>query len=96
MQQLTIDQIKQKAIPVLKAAGIKKSSLFGSYVRGEQRDNSDIDLLVEYPEQTTLFDVVQLKQNLEDALEKSVDLVGYNVIKPRLKKYILSEQVQIL
>ncbi|MGI8420630.1 MAG: nucleotidyltransferase family protein [Candidatus Levyibacteriota bacterium] len=96
MQQLTIDQIKQKVVPILKEAGIKHSSLFGSYVRGEQRDDSDIDLLVEYPEHTTLFDVVALKNDLEDTLGRSVDLVGYNVIKPRLKQYILSEQLQIL
>ena len=96
MQQLTIDEIKQRALPVLKKAGIKRSSLFGSYVRGEQRDDSDIDFLVEYPEKTSLFDIVALKNSLEESLGKSVDLVGYNVIKPRLKQYILSEQIQIL
>jgi len=96
MQKLTIDQIRQKVIPILKEAGISRSSLFGSYVRGQQHDKSDIDLLVEYPEKTTLFDVGELKYNLEEALGKSVDLVGYNVIKPRLKEYILSEQLQIL
>ncbi|HSW97006.1 MAG TPA: nucleotidyltransferase family protein [Candidatus Saccharimonadales bacterium] len=96
MQQLTIDEIKRKAVPILKAAGIKKSSLFGSYVRGEQHEKSDIDFLVEYPAHTTLFDIVELKENLEEVLKKPVDLVGYNVIKPRLKQYILSEQQQIL
>jgi len=96
MQQLTINQIKQKAIPILRRAGIKRSSLFGSYVRGEQRDDSDIDLLVEYPKNTSLFDIVELKYSLEETLGKSVDLVGYNVIKPRLKQYILSEQFPIL
>ena len=96
MQKLTIDQIRQKVIPILKEAGISRSSLFGSYVRGQQHDKSDIDLLVEYPEKATLFDVGELKYNLEEALGKSVDLVGYNLIKPRLKEYILSEQLQIL
>lgn len=96
MSQLTLDQIKQKVIPVLKKAGIKRSSLFGSYVRGEQNNNSDIDFLVEYPENTSLFDVVELKYNLEDKLGKSVDIIGYNKIKSRLKPYILSHQVQIL
>jgi len=96
MKQLTIDLIKQEAVPILKKAGIKRSSLFGSYVRGEQHENSDIDLLVEYPQNTTLFDIVKLKRNLEDVLGKSVDLVGYNVIKPRIKQFILSEQLPIL
>ena len=96
MQLLTIEQIKQKAVPILKEAGIKRSSLFGSYVRGEQHNESDVDFLVEYPEHTSLFDVVDLKDKLEEALGKSVDLVGYSVIKPRLKQYILSEQLQII
>jgi uncharacterized protein len=96
MQRLTIDEIKIKALPILKKAGIKRSSLFGSYVRGEQNDDSDIDLLVEYPENTNLFDVIDLKYSLEATLGKTVDLVGFNVIKPRLQKYILSEQQPIL
>lgn len=96
MKQLTIDEIKQKAVPILKKAGIKRSSLFGSYVRGEQRDDSDIDLLVEYPEHTSLFDVVALKNTLEEAFGRSVDLVGFDSIKPRLKQYILPEQQPIL
>lgn len=96
MQKLTIDQIKEKAIPILKGAGIKRSSLFGSYVRGEERDDSDVDLLVEYPEHTSLFDIAALKNSLEDTLGRSVDLVDFDHIKPRLKQYILPEQLPIL
>lgn len=96
MQKLTIEDIKQKAIPVLTKAGIKKSSLFGSYVRGEQQENSDIDILVEYPLHIDLFTIGELKENLEEVLGKSVDLVGYSGIKADLKKYILPEQVQII
>lgn len=96
MRQITIEQIKQKAVPILKAAGIKHSSLFGSYVRGEQHEKSDIDILVKYPSDTSLFDVVRLKHTLEDSLERPVDLVSFKGIKPRLKPYILSEQMPIL
>ena len=96
MQQLTIDEIKTKAIPILKNAGIKRSSLFGSYVRGEQRDDSDIDLLVDFPKGKSLFDFVEVKVQLEDAFGKKVDLVEYDKIKPRLKRHILSNQHPIL
>ncbi len=92
----TIEEIKKKIIPVLKEAGVTRSSLFGSYVRGEQTEKSDVDILVDFPEGYSLFDVVDLQHKLEDALGKSVDLVGYDTIKPRLKQYILPEQVQIL
>lgn len=92
----TIIEIKQKAAPILKESGIIRSSIFGSYVRGEQTEDSDIDLLVEYPEGLSLFDVAEIKYKLEDALGKNVDLVDFNRIKPRLKSYILSEQRPIL
>jgi len=96
MQKLTINQIKQKIVPVLKEEGVMKSSLFGSYVRGEQTDNSDIDILIDYPKNKSLFDFVHLKNRLEDVLQRKVDLVEYDTIKPQLKQYILPEQVQIL
>ena len=91
-----IAKIKEKAIPILKEAGVTRSAIFGSYVRGEQREDSDIDLLVDFPDGLSLFDVAEIKYKLEDALGKKVDLVAFDRIKPRLKPYILSEQMPIL
>lgn len=91
-----IDQIKNKAIPVLKEAGVSRSSIFGSYVRGEEREDSDVDILVEFPKGLNLFDVAELKYKLEDALGKKVDLVDYDRIKPQLKPQIMSEQVPLI
>ena len=83
-------------MPILKEAGVTRSSLFGSYVRGEQREDSDIDILVDLPKGLRLFDIAEIQYKLEDALGKKVDLIQYDTIKPRLKQYILSEQVSIL
>lgn len=94
--QIRIEEIKNKILPILKQAGVKKSSLFGSYVRGEQTKSSDIDILVELPKGKSLFDFVGLELQLEEALGKKVDLVEYSTIKPRLKPYILNNQTQIL
>ncbi len=57
MQQSTIDQIKERIIPLLKEAGVLRASLFGSYVRGEQTEESDIDILIEFPEGKSLLDL---------------------------------------
>jgi predicted nucleotidyltransferase len=82
-----LEDIKEKAIPVLKQAGVQKAALFGSYVRGEQTDKSDVDILVEYPKGTSLFDVAGIQIELENALGKPVDLVGHKTIpKSNLKK----------
>ena len=91
-----VQQIKDQIIPTLKQAGVLKCSVFGSVVRGETHDGSDIDILVELPKETTLFDFVDLKLLLEERLQKKVDLVEYSTIKSHLRDYILQEQVQIL
>ncbi len=94
--KVNIDTIKQKVVPILKEAGVKHSAIFGSIVRGEEKKGSDIDILVDLPREVTLFGFVGLKHKLEDALGKKVDLVEYKGIKPRLKPYILNEQVPII
>ena|SRR5258708_14662956 len=96
MKQVTIEEIKQKSIPILKAAGIKRSDIFGSYARGEQNENSDIDILVEFPEGKTLYDLIELEDRLKKILQKDVDVVTYNSISQHLKKYIFSDQTQLL
>lgn len=94
--QLSLDQIKKKAIPILKQGGATRAALFGSVVRGETTDKSDIDILVDLPRGKSLFDFVGLQFRLEEALGKKIDLVEYSTIKPRLKPYILSNQLSIL
>lgn len=91
-----LKNIKNKAIPILKEAGVIRSSIFGSVARGEAKKHSDIDILVELPKEKSLFDFVDLQLKLEKALGKKVDLGEYSAIKPRLKEPILNEQVQIL
>lgn len=92
----SIKQIKDKALPILKEAGVRRSSLFGSYVRGENKKGSDIDILVDLPRGKSLFDLVGLKLRLEEVLKNKVDIGTYNSIDPLLKERILKEQIQIL
>ncbi len=91
-----IEIIQKKILPILKQAGILRSSIFGSVARGEATADSDVDILVEIPRPYGLFKFLEIKNNLEDALNKSVDLVEYESIKPRIKERVLAEQVRIL
>lgn len=91
-----LDNIKNKALPVLKDAGVIRSSIFGSYARGDQSDDSDIDLLVELPKGKSLLDLVRLQRKLGEALVKKVDLLTYNSISPLIKDFIQRDQIQIL
>jgi len=94
--KISIKQIKDKALPILKEAGVIRSSVFGSYVRGENKKGSDIDILVDLPRGKSLFDFVDLQLKLEQVLNRKVDLGEFSTIKPRLRDYILKEAVQIL
>ncbi|MFA7676128.1 MAG: nucleotidyltransferase family protein [Candidatus Shapirobacteria bacterium] len=93
---ININQIKTKVLPIVKQAGVTRCAIFGSYVRGEAREESDIDLLVDVPYGTGLFAFVSLKNKLETTLKKKVDLVTYNSINPYIRESILKDQLLIL
>ena len=65
--------------------------VFGSYVRGEQKPGSDLDVLVEFSRIPTIFKFVNLENYLSEALGVKVDLVMKDALKPNIGKYILSE-----
>ncbi len=92
---LDINQIKSKALPVLKQAGVIRSSLFGSVVRGETNAKSDIDILIEFPKGKNLLDLIGLEMELESVLGKKVDLVTFNSVHPLLKDYISRDQLPL-
>jgi predicted nucleotidyltransferase len=88
-----IDQRLKLIKPILKEKyKVNKIGYFGSYARGEQKDDSDIDILVEFSEPIGL-EFVELKEYLEDVLNKKVDLVTVNALKPQLKEAILQEVI---
>ncbi|MEK6894971.1 MAG: nucleotidyltransferase domain-containing protein [Nanoarchaeota archaeon] len=91
-----LSEIKERIIPILKKNKVKKAGIFGSYARGDNKKNSDVDLLVELDEKWDLFDVIGLKLLLEKKLKKKVDLVEYETIRPELKEYILKDEIRII
>jgi len=94
MESKELKKIKEKIINILKKYNIKNAGIFGSFVRGEQKKNSDIDILIEPPKGMGL-EFVKLNLELEKKLGKKVDLVSYNGIHPLLKERILNEEVKI-
>jgi hypothetical protein len=93
---MTIEEIKSKIVPILKRHGIKKAAIFGSFVKGKVKSSSDVDVLVEIKNDMSLLDFVGMKLELEEAINRKVDLVEYETIKPLLREKILSKQVAIL
>ncbi len=93
---MTIKEIENKILPVLRKYHVRRASLFGSVVRGEMTEESDIDLLVELPETASLLDLAGLKIDIEELLGRNVDVLTYDSLHPLLRDRILSEQVTIL
>jgi hypothetical protein len=90
---MSIKEIKSKIRPILNRHGVKTAAIFGSYARGEESKKSDIDILIEYRrDDKNLFDLAELKIDLEKKLSKKVDILTYGSIHPLLKDIILSEQ----
>lgn len=85
-----INQIKEH-LGSIKNYKVKSLSIFGSVARNEANSESDIDILVEFTELTTLDMYMDLKFYLEDFLGKKVDLVELKTLKPQLKKHIEKE-----
>lgn len=91
-----IEEIRQKILPILRRSGVRRAGIFGSVVRGEAREDSDIDILVDIESDMSLLDFIGLKLEIEEALGREIDLVEYSTIKPLLRERILGEQVAIL
>ena len=74
---------------------VKEMGIFGSYVRGEQNEASDVDVLIDFEQAPSLLKFIELENYLSDTLGVKVDLVMKRVLKPRIGKNILAEVIYI-
>ncbi|MBI3300821.1 MAG: nucleotidyltransferase family protein [Deltaproteobacteria bacterium] len=89
-------KILRQQLPLLTARyQVASLSVFGSYVRHEQRPDSDIDILVTFHEPPSLLKFIELENYLTDVLGIKVDLVMKETLKPRIGEHILHEAVPV-
>ena len=93
---IEVSEVKNLLLKTLQNSGVKKASLFGSLVKGEITEKSDIDILIEFEGKKSLLDLVGLKIKLEEILGRKVDLLTYKSLHPLLRDRILNEQQVIL
>lgn len=95
--EILTDKIRKIKAEIQDKYHIEELGLFGSYVRGEQTENSDIDLLVTFKPEARfgLFTYCNLQNLLSDKLGKKVDLVMKNSLKSHIIKYILNEVIYL-
>ena len=89
-------EIISKSRPIFRRNDVIKAGIFGSFVRGEAKKKSDIDFLVQFKGRKSLFDLVELREELKNIFRKDVDVITYSSIHPLLKDKILSDEVKII
>ena len=89
-------KITSLAVPLMKQHGVIKAGIFGSYARGEQKKESDVDILVKLKKGKGYFELVGLELELKKLLDMDVDLVTYNSLHPLLRDRILKDEVKII
>ena len=91
-----IRRMLERCLPDLQARyGVESLGIFGSYVRQEQSQRSDLDILVTFSETPSLLTFVALENDLSDLLGVSVDLVMKSALKPHLGRRILEEALPV-
>ncbi len=90
--QLPIELKKLRQL--LKDHGVISASVFGSYARGKNNQDSDLDLLVKLNDSSSLYDLIDLQRVLEDIINHKVDIA--TKLHPRFEQYITPNLVNIL
>ena len=86
-----LESIKKIIVPILKDNGAEFIGIFGSYARGENKSESDLDVLVKFSKPKGLFDIIGLERELSEKLERRVDLVTQGALSPYIKDNVFKD-----
>ncbi len=88
-----IEILKRHENIIKQKYSVKRIGVFGSFARGTMKEKSDVDVLVEFENPVDIFEFIDLKDFLEELLNRKVDLVSTKALKPFLRDRILNEAV---
>jgi predicted nucleotidyltransferase len=96
MQLEELRSYKPQILEIAARYGVSNIRVFGSVARGDADENSDVDLLIEMEKEKSLFDLIGFKNQLQDMLHTSVDLVEIDAVKnPLRRKYMLEDETPL-
>lgn len=96
LTQILPADVQREIIAILRRRGVALAGVFGSFARGEQRPDSDLDLLVEFEGRSSLLDMAGLKLDLQDLLGRRVDIVTPDGLSPYIRDNAMRDLVVIL
>ena len=95
---MEIEALKQKRTEIISIAeqyGGRKVRVFGSLARGDSGMDSDVDFLIELAPERSLLDIVAIKQDLEDLLQRKVDIVTESAVSPYIRREIVRQAISL-
>jgi len=94
--QTDLKRLKDEIAHILKRQDVQRAAFFGSSATGEAKQQSDVDILVDFKGEKSLLDLVALKIEIEKALQRKVDVLTYDSLAPLIREQVLKEQVAII
>jgi predicted nucleotidyltransferase len=88
--------LQTELISALKELPIKRASLFGSFARGDNNEDSDIDILIDIEPSLSIFDVLRMEEILRKRFSRKIDLVEFSAIKPSIVERVLSQAIPLI
>jgi predicted nucleotidyltransferase len=85
---MTVEEVKERTAPIFREFGVRHAAVFGSVARGEDRPESDVDMLVRLGRPTGMAGYMRLIGRLEECLQSKVDLVTEQSLNPRVQPYV--------
>jgi len=89
-------ELKDDVAHILRQHDVGRAAFFGSVATGEAGQDSDVDILVQFNGEKSLLDLVELKTELEAALQRKVDVLTYDSLAPLIRERVLQQQVAII
>lgn len=89
------EEVKLKITPILNRYAVKQASVFGSVARGEAREDSDVDILIEFSQTPGLIRLIRMENELQKALNKKVDVVVKGSEKPLIRPFIYKDLIKL-
>jgi len=94
--RVDLEKLKSEVANILRRHDVCRAAFFGSFATGEEREDSDLDILIEFKGKKSLLNLVALKLELEEALGRKVDVLTYDSLHLLIRENVLKEQVVVL